>query len=175
MVDYTGISNIPANDGPLNDAQTPRQPDVTNVSNEPEIYFEIGRLRRQYYDYLGVKQSEIEEQKISRRYYHGAQWTDEELKQLKRRRQPPVFSNRIVRKLDAVVGLVERLRQDPKAFPRTPQGGDGADIATAVLRYCLDHVDWKSKAPRVARYAAIDGFCGIELDLQIGDHGDPDI
>ena len=164
MVDYSGISNIPANDGPLAD-----------VSNEPSVYLEIGRLRRQYYDFLGVKMREIEEQKTSRRYYHGAQWTDEELKQLRRRRQPPVFSNRIVRKLDAVVGLVERLRQDPKAFPRTPMGQDGADIATAVLRYALDKVDWKSKAPRVARFAAIDGISGIELDLQTGDHGDPDI
>ena len=140
-----------------------------------EAFFDIGRLRRQYYDYLGVKMAEIEEQKESRRYYHGAQWTDKEIKALKRRRQPVITSNRIVRKIDAVVGLVERLRQDPKAYPRNPNGQEGADVATAVLRYALDHVFWKSKSPRVARYAAIDGLCGVELDLETGDHGDPDL
>ena len=49
------------------------------------------------------------------------------------------------------------------------------DVATAVMRYALDHVDWKSKSPRCARMGAIEGIGGIELDLATGDHGDPDI
>lgn len=164
MADYD-IPIASAQDGPV-DAVT---------GDEQEQFLDIGRLRRQYYDYLGVKMPEIEEQKEARRYYHGAQWTDKEIKALKRRKQPVVTYNRIQRKIDAVVGLVERLRQEPKAFPRNPNGQEGADVATAALRYAVDHVDWKSKSPRVARYAAIDGLCGIELDLQVGDHGDPDI
>ena len=122
-----------------------------------------------------MKMPEIEEQKQARRYYHGAQWTDKEIKTLKRRRQPVITSNRIVRKIDAVTGLVERLKQDPKAYPRNPEGQQGSDVATATLRYVLDHVDWNSKAPRIARYSAIDGLCGIEIDLDYGDHGDPDV
>lgn len=145
----------------------------TDIDNQE--YFDIGRLRRQFYDYLGVKQSEIEEQKEARRYYHGAQWTDKEIKTLKKRKQPVITSNRIVRKIDAVVGLVERLRQDPKAYPRTPKQQQGSDVATAVLRYALDHIDWKSKSPRIARMGAIDGIGGLELDLAQGDHGDPDV
>lgn len=165
MADYTtqpnGVSAPMPNDAPFDDSTSG--------------YFEIGRLRRQYYDYLGVKMAEIEEQKEARRYYHGAQWSEKELKILKRRRQPAITSNRIGRKIDAVTGLVERLRQDPKAFPRSPDGQQGSDVATATLRYALDHVDWKSKSSRVARYAAIDGLCGIELDLAYGDRGDPDL
>jgi hypothetical protein len=138
-------------------------------------YLDIGQLKRQYYDYFGVKNPEIEEQKEARRYYHGAQWSEKEIRALKKRKQPIITSNRIVRKVDAVVGLVERLRQDPKAFPRNPGSQQGADLATAVLRYALDHVDWRSKSPRCARMAAIDGIAGIELDLAYGDHGDPDI
>src|SRR6266550_3586873 len=149
--------------------------DAPSENAEGEQYLDVGRLRRQYYDYLGVKASEIEEQKEARRYYHAAQWTEKEIKALKRRKQPIIVSNRVGRKIDAVVGLVERLRQEPKAYPRNPNGADGADVATAVLRYALDHVDWKSKSPRVARFAAIDGLCGIELDIATGDHGDPDI
>jgi hypothetical protein len=163
MADYN-IAIAGGNDAPVDAAV-----------DDAEQYYDVGRLRRQYYDYLGVKMGEIEEQKEARRYYHGAQWSEKEIKALKRRRQPVITSNRIVRKIDAVVGLVERLRQDPKAYPRTPDCERGADVATATLRYCIDHVDWKSKSSRVARFAAIDGIAGIELDLATGDHGDPDI
>lgn len=144
-------------------------------SREDQGFYSIGTLKKQYFDYLGAKSSEIDEQKQSRRYYHGAQWTDKEIKALKKRKQPIITTNRIVRKVDAVIGLVERLKQDPKAYPRTPNQEAGAEIATAVLRYALDHVDWNSKAPRAARMGAIDGIGGIELDLAYGDHGDPDI
>jgi hypothetical protein len=118
---------------------------------------------------------EVEEWKESGRYYHGAQWTPKEIASLRKRKQPVITSNRIVRKIDAVVGLVERLKQDPKAYPRTPKQEGGAELATAVLRYALDRVDWNSKAPRAARFAAITGIGGVELDLAYGDHGDPDI
>ena len=156
------------------DVQQTAMPE-SDADTEAGGYYTLGQLKKQYYDYIGTKTSEVEEAKQSRRYYHGAQWTDKEVKALKKRRQPVITSNRIVRKVDAVVGLVERLKQDPKAYPRTPNSEQGAEVATAVLRYALDHVQWSSKAPRVARMAAIDGLAGIELDMAYGDHGDPDI
>ena len=105
MADYTlqpnGVGAPMPNDGPAEDGDN-------------GIYFDVGRLKKQYYDYLGTKMAEIEEQKEARRYYHGAQWSDKEIKILKKRRQPVITSNRIVRKVDAVVGLIERLRQTRK-------------------------------------------------------------
>src|SRR5476651_470592 len=95
-------------------------------SDETTEYYEIGKLRRQYYDYLGVKSNEIAEQKESRAYYHGAQWTDKEIKTLRKRKQPIITKNKIARKINAVIGLVERLKQDPKAYPRTPKQEQGA-------------------------------------------------
>lgn len=138
-------------------------------------YHTVQRLRRMYHDFLGAKDAEIKEARTARHYYHGSQWTEDELKVLAKRKQPAVTSNRVVRKIDAIVGLVERLRQDPKAFPRTPQQEQGADLATAVLRYALDNNDWKSKSARIARFCAVDGIAGIEYNLKNGDHGDPDL
>ena len=136
---------------------------------------DIAFLRRQYQDYAAAKYAEGEEMLEARHYYHGDQWTKEEIRVLRDRKQPVVTSNRIVRKIDAVVGLVERLRQDPKAFARTPQHDQGAEVATAVLRFCLDSNDWASKISRIARGAAIDGLAGIEYDLVPGDTGDPSL
>jgi hypothetical protein len=70
-------------------------------------------------------------------------------------------------------GLLSALRQDVKAYPRTPKQDEGADLATATLRYQLDSSDWKSKSTRIARVCAIDGLSGIEYDLVPGDEGDP--
>lgn len=139
-------------------------------------YWGLDKLKRAYTDYLGNKREEIDEAKVARRYYHGAQWTAEQIKILKKRKQPIQTVNRIGRKIDGVVGLLERLRQDPKAFPRTPRHEDGAGLATACIRYVLDQQEWQMKSAEVARDGAIDGIGGIEIELVEGDTGtDKDI
>lgn len=138
-------------------------------------YLPIEKLHKQFMDYLGAKANEISEQKEARAYDAGSQWTQEEVNVLKKRKQPVVTFNLIAPKNNAVVGLVERLRQDPKCYPRTPKQQDGADLATAVLRFALDENNWKGKHTRIARFGAVDGVAGVEYDLEQGDHGDPDI
>ena len=138
-------------------------------------YYDVARLKRQYQDFAAIKNAEALEMRQSRHYYHGDQWTREEIAILRARKQPPVTSNRIVRKIDAIVGLVERLRQDPKAYARTPKHDEGAELASATLRFVLDNNDWKSKSSRVAHAGAIDGIAGIEYDLVPGDEGDPSL
>src|SRR6185312_70034 len=88
-------------------------------------------LKKQYLTYLEIKNEEIKEQQDARRYYHGAQWTDKQIKAFNKRRQPVVTYNRIGRKINAIVGLLERQKTDPKGFPRTPKHEEGAEIATA--------------------------------------------
>src|SRR5690349_24002617 len=107
--------------------------DAPTDTSDDGAYYDLGRLRRQFYDYAGAKSAEIEEAKEARRYYNGAQWTAEEIKALKKRKQPVVTYNRVKRKIDAVIGWVEKLRQEPKAYPRTPKNEGGADLATATL------------------------------------------
>lgn len=138
-------------------------------------YWGLGKLKRCFTDYLGSKSQEIEEQKDARRYYHASQWTTKQIEVLKNRQQPPTVFNRFARKVDGVVGLIERLRQDPKAFPRTPKHEEGAELATAAVRYVLDEQRWKEKSPECARDGAIDGIGGIEIIIEAGDQGDPEI
>jgi hypothetical protein len=132
-------------------------------------------LKKGYLAYLETKNEEIKEQQNARRYYHGAQWTDKQIKAFNQRRQPVVTYNRIGRKINAVVGLLERQRQDPRGFPRTPQHEEGAEIATAVLRYVCDEQEWSTKSPICGLNGAVDGIGGIELLLEQGDRGDVEI
>lgn len=135
----------------------------------------LERLRRQYSDYLGSKSAEMDEAQEARRYRHGSQWTEKEIRKLRGRGQPVVTFNRVSRKINAVVGLLERLRQDPKSFARTPKHEDGAELATAVLNYVLDQNDWKSISPDCAEDGATSAIGGLEIVVEAGDQGDPDI
>jgi hypothetical protein len=133
------------------------------------------RRKREYLDYLGGKDEEIKEQKNSRAYYHGAQWTDAQVRTFNKRKQPVVTYNRIGRKINAIVGLLERQKQDPRGFPRTPKHEEGAELATAVLRYVCDQQKWAAISPLCGMQGAVDGIAGIELTIEQGDHGDPEI
>ncbi len=147
----------------------------TSVSVAKAEYWTLDKCKKAYLNYLGSKTDEIDEQKNARRYYHGAQWTDDQIKTLNKRKQPIVTFNRIGRKIDGVVGLIERLRQDPRAYARTPKHEEGAELATAVIRYMLDEQDWKAKSPEIARDAAIEGYGGLEIEIKQGDQGDNEI
>ena len=137
----------------------------------PEQYWTIDKCKKAYSQYIANKSQEIEEQKNARRYYHGVHWTSEQVRELNKRKQPIVTFNRIARKLNGVVGLIERLKQDPKCYPRTPQNADGAELGTAVIRYALDSENWDAKSPEVALDAAVEGFAGISISLVENERG----
>jgi hypothetical protein len=138
-------------------------------------YLSLEKLKRQYQDYLGSKRDEIDEQQDARRFRHGSQWTSEQLEVHKKRKQPVVTVNKISRKIHGVIGVLARLKQDPKAFPRTPDHEAGAELATAVIRFVMDSNKWDTIDYYCGEMAAIDGIGGVELNLTEGDHDDPDI
>jgi hypothetical protein len=83
----------------------------------------------------------------------------EEIAVLQRRKQPVVTSNRIERKINAVVGIVEKLRQDPKAYARTPST---SRAPTLLPRSCgiASITTTGSPRARAARQGGIDGIAG---------------
>lgn len=137
--------------------------------------FSLGQLRKQYQNFAGTKDTEIKEQRTARHYYHGDQIDETTKRTLMKRKQPILINNVIGRKIDGVVGLVERLRQDPKAYPRTPAHEEGAETATSVLRYVCDINDFGAISAESSLGAAINGIGGVEMFLEPGDNGDPDI
>lgn len=156
-------------------AENARNLSSPNSWDDDGQYLPVTRLRQQYTGYLTSKSPEILEQQQARQYFHGAQWSAEEMRVLRRRRQPVITYNYIAENINSTVGLLERYRQDPKAFPRNPRNDEGAEVATQTIRYILDSNDWKTESSEVARTASIDGIGGMGFKLREGDKGDPDI
>jgi hypothetical protein len=67
------------------------------------------------------------------------------------------------------------LRTDPKAYPNTPKGEQGAEVATQVIRTINDASFAEDLEVECCRDALIHGFGVDELILGTGDKGDPDL
>lgn len=76
---------------------------------------------------------------IAVQYYHKKQLTAEEKAALRRRKQPDIVINRIRPAVNGTLGVLQQGQTDPKAWPRTPQDEDSADVATKTLRFIADY------------------------------------
>lgn len=115
----------------------------------------------QAWEQTKTSSGEIQEQYMASRYYNGKQWTDAEIKELKRRKQPVTTKNRVKRKVDFLVGVEQRLRRDPKCYPRTPVAEQAAYVGTAALRSVEDETKWPAVASDTSNEAMVRGIGAI--------------
>jgi hypothetical protein len=106
--------------------------------------------------------------KKHRRYYDGK--LDEKLrKALREKRQPDFTINRVRPGIEGMVGVVERGKSDPRAWPRTPQDEASSEVATDTLRYVSDINRWQQNKLKVFRNMLVEGIAAvlIEVDEQL--------
>ncbi len=99
----------------------------------------------------------------SRDYYDGRQLTEDQIKALKKRKQPIVIENLIRPKVDYLCGLERQTRTDPRAYPRTAMHDDDANAVTDALRYVSDDQDYPIKRSQVFQDMMVEGFGGVEI------------
>lgn len=102
-----------------------------------------------------------------RDYRDGNQYTDDERKVLKRRKQPCITDNKIQDKCDTLLGIEKQMRTDPKAFPRNPNDEGAAEAATDALRYVADdnqyHVTVRKEA---SDNLMVEGLCAGQVIVE---------
>ena len=106
-----------------------------------------------------------------RDFYDGYQWTAEEESILKKRKQPIITINRIKRKIDAMVGIEQRGRVDPVAYPRNPEDEEAADLATKALRYVEERECVDVKRSAAFENLLVEGYGGVEVIAEPGEQG----
>jgi hypothetical protein len=104
-------------------------------------------------------------------YYDGHQWTSDERKALAARGQPDIVINRTRAAVNGILGVTEQSDSEPRAFPRTPQDEDSADVATDVLRFISDKNHFGRLKIEAFRDLLVPGsmaaLIGADHDLQI--------
>jgi hypothetical protein len=106
-----------------------------------------------------------------RDYYDGKQWTHEEALELNKRGQQAIVVNRIRPKIKYLLGHEQKLRTDPKAYPRTPKHEDAANAATDALRYVCDANRFQRTKSAVFKDLVVEGYGGAEVTVVQGKDG----
>lgn len=110
-----------------------------------------------------------------RDYYDHKQWTPQEAATLRRRKQPVITRNRIKPKVDFLKGVELQSRSDPRAIPRTPEDEAVASVATDVVRFVYDRVQFPKIKSDVFENLAIEGTGGVEVYCKTDRDGEMDI
>lgn len=101
-----------------------------------------------------------------RDYYDNKQWTEEEAIALNKRGQQAIVINRIRKKVNYLLGYEQKLRTDPKAFPRTPEHTEAADAATDALRFVSDKAKLNNTKSAVFSNMIVEGYGGAEVTIK---------
>lgn len=107
-----------------------------------------------------------EQSEKDRDYYAGHQLTDGQRAEYARLKTPPIINNRIQRKIDAMVGIEQNGRTDPRAFPRAPGDEQAADIATKALVFVDDITRFDQKRSEAFENLLVEGYGGVEVVVE---------
>lgn len=113
---------------------------------------------------LTERDRELSEQ--DRDYYSGHQLTEAQKAEYKKRKVPPIVNNRIQRKIDAMIGIEQNGRTDPRAFPRGPGDEQAADAATKALVFVDDITRFDAKRSEAFENLLVEGYGGVEIIVE---------
>lgn len=98
-----------------------------------------------------------------RDYYDGHQWDEKDQERLKKLGRSAITNNVIQRKVDAMVGIEQRGRVDPRALPRNPSGEQAADVATKALVFVEELTRFDQLRSAAFENLLIEGYGGVEI------------
>lgn len=110
-----------------------------------------------------------------RDYYDGKQWTEAQIKELKRRKQAPIVNNRIKVKQNGLLGLTALRKGDPKAYPRNQADSGASEAATDGLRYAADRTNLNSTFLACADPFFCEGYTAANIVTETMPNGDVEV
>lgn len=103
----------------------------------------LAELRLMFDDYRSNTEVYRQQSLVDIDFYDGKQWTADERRELEARGQPDTYINRIKVAINGILGVVEKSRADPRAWPRSPSDEQASDVCTDTLRYIADYNRFK--------------------------------
>jgi hypothetical protein len=156
---------------PAGAAADPDAWDGLNGSSPASAPADLTRLKRYFTEHEQLTYEARRNSLIAIDYYDSDQFSREELATLHERGQPPIVINRIKPAINGMIGVSERGRSDPKAWPRNPADANAADAATDVLRFIADAARFKRTKLDIFRDMLVPGtgaaLVGVDSDAQV--------
>lgn len=99
-------------------------------------------------------------------YYDGKQWTEAEVKKLRKRGQAALMDNHIKPKIRYLQGLEQSQRTDPKGLPRTEQHERDANSVTDALMFVVQDNRFNKVRSKTWKNMLSAGWGGNEIVLE---------
>lgn len=122
-------------------------------------------LKRLYREARDNTDTARRESDLAYDYYDNKQWTREQLEALRKRKQPEIWINRIAPAVNGILGVLERGQTDPRAYPRTGEDDDAAEVATDSLRYAAENARWGRTKLAAAKNYLITGIGAVVVEI----------
>lgn len=138
-------------------------------SQEPYDGLEHSRYMEMWREWIDIYGAARKQSFRDQEYYDGdvkgtgeGHWTKAELAVLGSRKQPPSVFNLVKRKINAILGVEQRSRAEPRGLPRTPKDQYAAEIATDAMRFVRDQARLRMVSASGFRDALIAGY-GVSI------------
>lgn len=132
---------------------------------------DLARLKRFFTEARDLTAEARRNSLVAIDYYDTDQFTRADLAKLSARNQPAITINRVKPAINGIVGVAERGRADPRAWPRAPGDEESADAATDVLRYIADFNRFRRLKSDCFRDMLVPGtmatLIGVDGDTQV--------
>lgn len=127
-------------------------------------------------EFLSVTQDARLLSERCRDYVDGKQWTSEQVRALKARKQAPIVVNRVKIKQNGLLGLISVRKGDPKAYPRNVEhDSSAAEAVTDGLRFASDKTSLNPTFLECADSFFCEGYCGVNVVTETAPNGDIDV
>ncbi len=136
------------------------------LDNKPEL----SRLKRMFDDFRNNMETARTRQQRDIDYYDDYQLDGRQVRELKKRGQPPIVFNYIKPAVNGTIGVAARGKTDPRAYPRNPQDEAASDIASDVLRYVSDKSRFQRVKLECLKDMLVPGVCAAIVEM--GDEDD---
>lgn len=125
----------------------------------------LERLKRLYRESKDATNEARQDAEESQDYYDNKQLSPAQIKALRARKQPEIWINRIAPAVNGILGVLEGGQGDPRAFPRTNEDNDAAEVATDSLRYAAENSRWDRTKLSAAKTYLITGIGAVIVEV----------
>lgn len=129
---------------------------------------ELEQVKRLYRESRDATDDARKEADLAQDYYDNKQWTSDQIKVLRKRKQPEIWINRIAPAVNGVLGVLEQGQTDPRAFPRNAEDQDVSEVATDSLRYASEKSRWQRTRLQAAKTYLITGIAAVIIEVDEG-------
>lgn len=136
-----------------------------------ETTFDLAWLKKLYTEARDNTATSSRESDTAFDYYDNKQWTSEQIKALRKRKQPEIWINRIAPAVNGILGVLEQGQTDPRAFPRNGADDEASEVATDALRYAAEKSRWQRTKLAAAKNYLIGGIGAVIVE--VNEEADP--